>query len=314
MTNLAGVSVQDCLSLISENEFFKSIFSNMYEGAFLLDHNRKFVHWNKTAQLISGYANKEIIGTQCDATGFKFYDKDGNQLLNNDCPVTQCFNTGKIVNKKVLIQHKSNFLVPILTTTIPLKDEDSVVIGAMQLMLDDSAQDDLEKAHDKLKEATVRDNLTNLFTRSEIISRINIEVEKADRYEVPVCLCICDVDNIKVINEKYGNHVGDIVIKAMSESLVTNLRRTDIIGRLAGGTFIVLLPLIDLHRANKAIQKLRSKVNASDIEVIGSEKAFMSYGITELNRGDSAEELIDRAESALYKAKKLGKNRIEMFT
>lgn len=314
MTNLEGVSVKDCLALINENDFFKSIFNNMYEGALLLDANRKFVYWNKTAQLISGYANKEILGTQCDARGFKYYNKDGQELLNNDCPVVKCFNSGKVVNKKVLIKHKSEFLVPILTTTIPLKDKDSIVIGVMQLMLDDSAQDDLEKAHDKLKEATVRDNLTNLFTRSEIISRINIEVEKADRYEVPVCLCICDVDNIKIINEKYGNHSGDIVIKAMSEFLTTNLRRTDIIGRLAGGTFIVLLPLIDLHRANKAIQKLRSKVNSAEIEVIGTEKAFMSYGITELNRGDSAEELIDRAESALYKAKKLGKNRIEMFT
>ncbi|MGD9581149.1 MAG: diguanylate cyclase [Vampirovibrionia bacterium] len=314
MTNSTGVSIKDCITLINDNEFFKAMFGNMYEAAILLDANRKFAFWNKTAQLISGYANSDTAPGQPLAKGFTFFDSEGNKLKDLDCPISQCFNTGKVVNKKVLIKHKSGFLVPVLTTTVPMKDADHIVVGVLQLMLDDSAQDDLEKAHDKLKEATVRDGLTNLFTRSEIISRINIEVEKADRYEVPVCLCICDIDDLKVINDKYGNHVGDIIIRSMSELLITNLRRTDIIGRLAGGTFIVLLPLIDLHRANKAIQKLRSKVNVCEMDIMASEKAFMSYGITELNRGDSAEVLIDRAESALYKAKKLGKNRIEMFT
>ncbi|MEW5819377.1 MAG: diguanylate cyclase [Cyanobacteriota bacterium] len=315
MNNILDNSIDHYLRLFNTDLFLNSMFNNMFEGAFIVDLDKNIHLWNQTAEQITGYTAKEITSMKCANNGFKHYDKSGKEISDNDYLYVKCFENASIVTKKAAIIHKKGFLIPVLVTVIPIKNEEDIVVGALEIFLDDSAQDDLDKAHERLKEASIKDGLTNLFTRSEMIERIEAEIEKADRYEVPVCLCICDIDDFKKINDKYGSHVGDIVIRTIADVLRHNLRRTDIIARYGGEEFIILLPLIDLHRAAIAIEKLKRAIDNTEIDLLESkDKVHLSYGLTEIVQNDSLEDFIDRAESALYKAKKLGKNMIEIFT
>ncbi len=314
MNNLLDISLPNYLSLFNDDLFFKKLFNNLLEGAFLVDSDKKILYWNRTAGLISGFDTDDVTNTYCNEDTFKHCDKKGNPLSSEECPLSRCIDKGTVITKKSILLHKNGFLIPILLTAIPIKDKDNKVIGAMEVFLDDSAQEDLEKAHDHIEESSSKDGLTNLYVKTEIVERIQIEMQKADRYEVPVCLCICNVDNLKEINKLHGNHVGDVVLRRISEVLRGHLRRTDIIGCYGEGEFIILLPLIDLHRANIAIEKLKNIVDNTIIEVIEPRKITMSFGLTEIVPDDSLENFVDRAECAVYKAKKLGKDRIEIFT
>lgn len=314
MSNLVENNIQRYIDIIQGDQLFKELFENMFEGALIVNADRQIIYFNQSAEMITGYEKEEIINLSCNNEGFRHYGKSGEALGNNDYLMSRCLEKGIVITKKGAIPHKSGVLVPVLITVIPIKDANSRVIGALELMLDDSAQDDLDRAHEQLKQAAIKDALTNLYTRSEVMERINIEIEKSDRYEVPVCLCVCDIDDFKKLNEKHGNHAGDVVLRTIGEIIVNNLRRTDIVARFGGEEFLILLPLIDLHRANIAIEKLKRAIDNAKIDIISPQQVTLSYGLTEIVKNDTLEEFIDRAESALYKAKKLGKNRIEMFT
>ena len=315
MNNLSAFSLANYLSVFNNDVFFKKLFNNLLEGAFLVDSDKKILYWNRTAGLISGFDKDDIINTYCNEDQFKHCDKEGNPLSSEECPLSLCMDKGTVITKKSIVMHKNGLMIPVILTAIPLKDNENKVIGAMEVFLDDSTQQEIENTPAVSHDFKAKDNLTNLYVKNEIIERIQIEMQKADRYEVPVCLCICNVDNLKDINKQHGNHVGELVLRRVSELLRSHLRRTDIIGLYGEeGTYIILLPLIDLHRANIAIEKLKKVIDNTIIEIIDPKKVTMSFGLTEIIHDDTIENFIDRAECALYKAKKLGEDRIEIFT
>lgn len=313
MNNLVYTSISTYLKLMQDDYFFKLLFENIFEGLYIVNSDKKVLYWNKSAEIITGYKSEDLLNNCISEKTVKYLDKNGNRLNVEDLPISKCLHTGNIVSQKCVVIHKKNVLIPVLITAIPIKDSLNGILGAAEIILDDTAHEDLEKAHERLKESSTKDPLTNLFNRSETLERINLEIEKASRYEMPICLCICDIDDFKSINDRWGNHVGDIILRSVSEILHQNLRRTDVIGRYGGEEFIILLPLIDLHRAIIAVEKLKKAVESTTIEIIEPKKIKLSFGLTQIVSNDSLEDFIDRAESALYKAKKLGKDRIEIF-
>jgi diguanylate cyclase (GGDEF)-like protein/PAS domain S-box-containing protein len=306
-------TLESMVNLFQYDSFFNDLFNNLYEGLLILDTNHKIVFWNKTAEIIIGYTSEQLTGHTLSDLTLTHFDKNGNSISLKDYPAIMCLNEQRVISQKCVMLHKKGFLVPVLVSAIPLKDQEGNISGVAQIFMDDSAHENLEKAHEKIKESVMVDQLTNLLTRSEIINRIEIEMEKADRYEMPLCICIGDIDNFKKINERFGNHIGDIVLRSTSEIMKTNLRRTDIVGRYSNTEFIIILPLIDMHRATLAIEKLLGKFHNTPIKAIENDTITLSFGLTEIVKYDKIEELLDRAENALYKAKKLGKNRVETF-
>lgn len=312
MTNLINSSMSDCLKLIEGNILFIGLIDNLFEGLCLINKDKKILYWNKAAEDITGIKQQEMINTTCLENKLRLVNKQGISFKPEEHPINECSIKGELVKKKALVVHEDGFPIPILITAIPLKDSEGNFIGAAEIFMDDSAHEDLEKAQERIKESSKRDELTNLFTRKEIINRVNLEVKKASRYEMPLCICICDIDNFKVINDKYGTQIGDKVIQKVSTIIKRNLRMTDSVGRYGGESFLILLPLIDIHRAKKAVQKIQNQFTKTNIDEI-SDKISLSFGLTQIIHADNFEALLERAESALNKAKKEGKATIEVF-
>lgn len=312
MTNVMNSSMTSCLQLIEGNLLFSGLIDNLFEGLCLIDKDKNVLYWNKAAEDITGIKQDEMINTTCLENKLKLVDKKGNEFKPEEHPINECSIKGEVIKKKALVVHEDGFPIPILITAIPLKDNDGSFIGAAEIFVDDSAHEDLEKAQEKIKESSKRDELTNLFTRKEIINRVCMEVKKASRYEMPLCTCICDIDNFKVINDKYGIQTGDTIIQKVSNIIKENLRMTDSVGRYGGESFMILLPLIDIHRAKKVVQKIQSKFGKTEFDEI-TDKISLSFGLTQIALPDSHEAMLERSESALNKAKKLGKGSIEVF-
>ncbi len=155
------------------------------------------------------------------------------------------------------------------------------------------------------------DALTFLPNRRHIVRNLQEEVYFADRYGTPLSLSMLDIDHFKQINDTYGHSVGDDVLRTLSGELRDHIRHPDLIGRYGGEEFIILLPHSTSKAASEQAERLCKHVRSLRITSGEHEIALtVSVGIAQYRvHMESWEELLNRADSALYQAKKNGRDR-----
>jgi two-component system cell cycle response regulator len=159
-------------------------------------------------------------------------------------------------------------------------------------------------------EALLReDALTGLSNRRAILTQLAGMVSGARRHGHPLSIAVCDLDHFKTINDTHGHKTGDEVLVAAAHAMATHLRAEDALGRFGGEEFLVLLPDTDADAAVHAAERMRAEVAASR----GPVPITVSVGIATWD-GEAPEELLHRADEALYAAKDAGRNRVMAAT
>ncbi len=173
----------------------------------------------------------------------------------------------------------------------------------------------LENANRKLKKMAAQDGLTGLFNRQFLDEVLRKEWNRSRRYGYPVSLVMSDIDNFKVVNDTFGHQKGDRVLKKLAETLTREARASDIVARYGGEEFAMILPQTDLKDAVKVAERFRAAVEKLRISSGGKDNisVTLSCGVSRAypERGaQDLEDLIQRADEALYRAKGLGKNQV----
>lgn len=165
----------------------------------------------------------------------------------------------------------------------------------------------------EMKHLATTDALTGVANRHQFFTDGSRELRRALRYKKPMALLMLDIDYFKSINDTHGHHAGDEVLKALAVEATATLRDTDTFGRLGGEEFAVVLPEADLERGADVAERIRMLLEKMAVEVNGAVIAFtVSIGVTLARAEDkSIEDVINRADEALYKAKRMGRNRVE---
>jgi diguanylate cyclase (GGDEF)-like protein len=171
--------------------------------------------------------------------------------------------------------------------------------------------------HQTLEELERRahtDSLTGLANRGRFFELAEVELARSLRYGNPYAVLLLDIDHFKGINDQHGHKSGDAVLQALAEIMQNSLREVDIIGRIGGEEFAILLPETGMDAAPEVAQRLRKAV--SNAEILSSDqiplRITVSIGIAvpvdnESNRIDN---ILRQADTALYKAKNSGRNRV----
>lgn len=175
---------------------------------------------------------------------------------------------------------------------------------------------DLKHANDRLRELTIRDELTGLFNHRYFQETLDSEIAKFRRYGRDVALLLVDVDFFKKINDTNGHLAGDMVLKELGRLLQTLVRGCDIVARYGGEEFGIILPETGTVGAKVLAQRLRRGIEQHTVEYKESRiSVTVSIGIAgsdKLSAGEvSRESLFLKGDQALYKAKKNGRNRVE---
>ena len=159
----------------------------------------------------------------------------------------------------------------------------------------------------KLRELALVDGLTGCLNHRAFQERLHVEVDDAARTNAPVAVILADVDYFKQVNDVHGHPVGDLVLASVAQALRQQLRRSDVVGRLGGEEFAVLMVGVDLDEAMVMAERLRSSVEARS----GPVAVTISLGVCSLSpAAASATALIAAADQALYTAKRNGRNRV----
>jgi diguanylate cyclase (GGDEF)-like protein len=163
---------------------------------------------------------------------------------------------------------------------------------------------------EQLLDAATRDALTGCLRRGAFSDRLVHEAKWARRYRTPFSLIVADVDNLKVLNDSGGHHSGDFAIQSLAVALRVAARETDIIGRLGGDEFALLLPRTD----ELAALVVASRLNEVLRDTAGTTSVTASLGVsTWLGPDDQPDELLRRADEALYAAKRSGRDRYALW-
>ncbi len=160
----------------------------------------------------------------------------------------------------------------------------------------------------ELKLLAITDDLTGLYNRRHFHHQLTIEISRFKRYKRPLSLMLIDIDHFKRYNDCHGHLEGDNVLRKTSDILLTCMRTTDSAYRYGGEEFTLILSETDCSSAMHVANRIRETIETYFSSVLDREKITVSIGVTEYDLLDSLYGFIDRADKAMYMAKKEGRN------
>ena len=193
------------------------------------------------------------------------------------------------------------------------------MLGAAVMQLNDEltgtqrqllrANQELKRNEEVILDLMHTDPLTGAGNRRRLDEVLATEVERCRRYEQALCVVMIDLDHFKTVNDRYGHAIGDEVLKQFAALLRGHARQTDLVARLNGEKFVVVLPATRLKNAVISAERTRRQLESHPlVEQIGQITA--SFGIAMLASGEAGEDLLQRADQALYRSKREGRNRL----
>ncbi|OJX68539.1 diguanylate cyclase [Magnetospirillum sp. 64-120] len=199
----------------------------------------------------------------------------------------------------------------LLVTKAALPADGVVPNGIIGLAVDISDRKGLER---ELRRLATTDPLTGAPNRRHFSTLAHQEMERSLRYDLPLAAIMLDVDHFKTVNDTWGHSIGDEVLRAVTESMAAQLREVDVLGRMGGEEFAVLLPQTGLDGARQLAERLRQAVASIRLPLVdGVLKTSISLGVACRAPGDTHfDHVLGRADRAMYRAKEGGRDRIEL--
>jgi len=167
---------------------------------------------------------------------------------------------------------------------------------------------EVEEKNAMLKRLSTTDKLTGLNNRIKIDEVLNSNLHMFERYENVFSVILIDIDHFKRVNDTYGHPVGDEVLRQFAKILKKSARITDTVGRWGGEEFMIIASETDSFGATKFATIIKNIVSEHDFPKVG--RVTASFGLSQISVGDSIEDLVNRADLALYSAKESGRNRV----
>ena len=285
---------------LRQQKEYSDVIINSLPGIFyMLDRQGRFVRVNPRFPEITGYTEEEIL--KMNALDF-FESEDRKQIGER---IREVFGKGQSWVEAELVLKNGNRIPYFFTGHRTLIDREAYLVG---LGTDISERKKLEK---ELLEQARTDMLTGLPNRRRFLELAHEELVRANRYGSMLSILMVDLDQFKLINDRYGHRTGDTVLVRFAEICRKTMRSFDIAGRMGGEEFAVLLPETDLGSALEAAERLRLRISEENVITEEGEafKFSASFGVASLSSEQSnIDRLIAAADDALYGAKRAGRN------
>ena len=315
--------ISDMTHSLEKLKYEKAQIEHQHElkiAAYAFESNTPMIITNQSAHIIKvnqafcnvmGYSKEEIIGRNPNMFKSKHHDKTYYAKLWEELNNKGTW-TGEIYNTK-----KNKELIPLRSAITAIKNSKGVITHYLAQYVDISEHIDRQKV---LEYQATHDNLTGLPNRLLLMDRIERAITKVERHQLVGGLIFIDLDNFKQINDTLGHEIGDKLLIMVAQKIKQTIRKEDTIARIGGDEFIILADHIGntKEEAYQNMQHLTQKIKLSlnsIIEIDGHKNiSTPSIGVTLFSDSSiSIQDIIKQADTAMYAAKKQGKNSIEFF-
>lgn len=205
----------------------------------------------------------------------------------------------------------SSFLIALLVHLLGLMDHVMVYQFAISVIAANAlfgiAVPQLKANNEQLTKLLHHDSLTGAASRHYLEQRAGLEIEHSHAERTPLSLIVLDLDNFKQINDRHGHAAGDDILRRTLKAVQDVLRRNDVVARFGGDEFVVMLPDLDRPGACRVAERARAAIGRIEI---GADRMACSFGVAQLSPGEDFHTLFERADMALYSAKREGGNQV----
>jgi len=334
--------------LVFTSDKLEKAVKNLEDQKFALDQHAivsiadaagAIIYANDKFCEVSGYAREELIGQNHRLLKSIHHSPSFYEQM------WETITAGKVWRGEVCNRNKGGGQYWVETTIVPFLDESGLPYQYVSIRTEITqvkrvedelrrGRDDLERmvvertaelthANDELQSEIERrrlleehlqtlattDALTQIFNRRKFDEMLARETARAGRYAQPFSLILFDIDHFKQLNDRFGHQAGDAALSQLAGRVVPAIRASDIFARWGGEEFVILVPGATAENARLLAEKLRSEIEHGEFAPVG--QLTCSFGVAEFRKGDSADDLLRRADQALYRAKQGGRNRVE---
>lgn len=247
----------------------------------------------KIAGQVPGYENKLRIGVATDLVMLR-------DILNKGVREISAAEKDEIANRHVAIRVQSGVDYDLIVKIVALLG--AVILTSFFWLAK------LRALNKQLLAASRTDALTGLANRASLNDRLQAEFERFRRYARPVAIILFDVDFFKQVNDEFGHLIGDRVLVGVAGLIRLSARNQDVVGRWGGEEFLVLCPETDLEQARVLAERIGHAVRGHDFGL--GRPLTISAGLAALVAGENSDGLLNRADEALYRAKRDGRDRV----
>jgi diguanylate cyclase (GGDEF)-like protein/PAS domain S-box-containing protein len=289
---------------------FRSLVENtndviMVLDATPLDRGGPFiVYVNPAFERLMGYSAEEVMGQNPKI--LQGPDTDDKTRYK----MRQAMRDGKSIRTQILNYDKFGNELWLDINMVPLFDEDGELSYYAAIERDLT---EYKRLQSRLENMANTDSLTGLSNRQSFLHRAEKEFSRARRYARPLATVMIDVDHFKDINDRYGHAAGDIVLREVSAICQCSLRGSDLLGRVGGEEFVLLLPDTPQSNAIYVAERMREQLAKTPIDVDGVVVTITaSFGVASLCDADiNFNSILERADEAMYHAKHDGRNKVK---
>lgn len=295
-------------ALVESEARLARIIETMAEGVVILDREGRFVELNAAAERILRLSRAELQGNP-GASQWRWLTLDGAPLPLDLSAFQIVRRTGRPVHElEFMIEHDDGMRVIVAVNAAPLADADGAFAGAVATFTDITERKLLEA---QLRYQAYTDELTGLANRVQLVERLQAAL-RGQPDDASVAVLYLDLDGFKAVNDRHGHEAGDVLLGAVGQRLRALVRPGDLVGRLGGDEFMVLLDGVeDAATAVDVGERIRAGMEEPFIVAGQSVRIGASIGVALSGPGgESASAILRAADQALYHAKHGGRNRV----
>jgi len=277
---------------------------------YFVTRDRRITYWNGGAERITGYGAAEMLGHGCSEGTLRHVNDAGRQLCLHGCPLAGVMKDGKPRVSYVYLHHKDGHRVPVTVRGQALFDPDGTIVGSVEVF---SAR--VDNPYAEQRRVHLDDSLdpvTGLPPRR--LGELHLETlaRAVGDQAATLGVLFIDVDHFKLFNDQYGHQVGDIVLRSIANAIQLSVREEDVPVRYGGEEFLVLLRNPTPGIALEIGERIRANVRELDLSEHGvTDRLTVSIGVaTGHYAGETIPEIVERADRALYAAKRTGRDRV----
>lgn len=293
-----------------ETVFQHRLLTHMHDGVAFFDAQRKILQWNHGMERLTGIAADGIRSRLWSPGIVGLRNERGNLIDEETCPVVTAIRYGMQNLRRLTIRGRNGAPIPVDCHVVPVILEGRAIVGAVMVMHDASPEINLEQRVETLKEKVNKDPMTQLANRAEFDRMLAFFVEQYRRHHTPFSLILSDLDRFKQINDVHGHQAGDDAIRSFASILSGQCRAGDLVARYGGEEFAVICAGCDAATAARRAEQLRRLLAGTLQPRLGGRAVTASFGVTEIQPGDTAETVLRRADRALLEAKAKGRNTV----
>jgi diguanylate cyclase (GGDEF)-like protein/PAS domain S-box-containing protein len=297
----------------SENRL-RTIVSVLGEGVFVIDAEGRLVFMNPEAERLLGWTQVELLEKNIHDI-IHFQKADGTRIPLSGSQILRAIRSGKTCrNVEEVLTGKDGVLIPVSFVCNPIIDNgklEGFVAAFHDMTAIKQAYEALNRANELLEHQATTDPLTGVYNRLKFDDILHGEISRSRRHRIPLSLVMLDIDHFKAVNDTYGHHAGDLVLQQLTDLIAKELRRYDHFARWGGEEFMILFSHNALKNAGRLAEKFREKIENYRFSSAG--RVTCSFGVTQLVDADDFFRFTRRVDDALYRAKALGRNRVEVL-